>query len=502
MVSGGTCSMANSLSPSTHAPNETHLIARTVDAVWRFFTSVKVALWLIGATIGWVLIATLAQSYFPGWIAEQVPALKGLMVAWNNWEVWLSPPFLITLGVLSISIVLGGMVNRWSGIAQRVWHPNIRTSPGFFKVVGNHDEIVTTSMIAGVTAFATVAKKRRYCVLSHTDAKTGAVHLYADKNRYSPLATFPFHTGLVLIMLGAVWIASAGWREIGFLVPDGSSRPVGHYTGLVVTSKGFVDEYYNNASPRDYYSDLEISNEQGRLVMAKRLRVNDPINIGAISFHQATFGNAAKFIVRDSQAHTVFEDGIPLLQPTRSAQAVGVGADAAGEVRSIGVLQLDDLGIILRLVSSGGPLDETISAGQIALAVFDNRAIRGAAGPLGTATLDPGASTTISGLTFTFQREVRFTGLQITYAPGLPLIYIASAMIFLSVIVTFYLPQRRLRALLTTMADGQVRMQLGLQAKLDPGGAREFTEMTRSIRQACLQSLPIGKRGSFPTEAS
>ena len=132
--------------PSSRSTPERSPLARAADRVWGFFISVRVALWMIGLTIAWILIATLAQSTFPTWVAEQVPALTGLMNKWSNWEVWLSPPFLITLGLLAVSIVLGGMVNRWSGIAQRVWHPNVRTSPGFFKAVKNHDEITASSL--------------------------------------------------------------------------------------------------------------------------------------------------------------------------------------------------------------------------------------------------------------------------------------------------------------------------------------------------------------------
>ena len=453
-------------------------LARLVDRVWWFFTSVRVALWMIGATVAWVLVATLAQSTFPVWVAQQVPALSGLMNKWSNWEVWLSPPFLITLGLLAVSIVLGGMVNRWSGIAQRVWRPNVRTSPGFFNAVKQHDEAAAPSVPAGLAAFERAVTKKRYRLLSHTDARSGSVHLYADKHRYSPLATFPFHLGLVLIMVGAVWIASAGWREIGFFVPDGSTRPVGHGTGLTVTNNGFVDDYYDDGRAKDYYSDLDVRDATGKVVASGRLRVNSPINVGAVSLHQATFGNAAKLKITDPAGHVVFDDGVPLLDPSARAQALGV-------TRPIGVQRLDDLGVTVRVSSAGsGAPDDSLGAGQVAVAVFDNRAAKASAGPLGTAVLDPGAAATISGLTITFAREVRFTGLQITYAPGLPLIYLAAALIFFSILVTFYLPQRRLRALVTPLPDGAARLRLGAQVKLDLGGAREFTEIAAGVKAA------------------
>jgi len=73
--------------------------ARAADRVRGVSLSVRVALWMIGLTIMWVLIATLAQSTFPAWVAQQVPALTNLMNKWSNGEVWLLPTFLITLGL-------------------------------------------------------------------------------------------------------------------------------------------------------------------------------------------------------------------------------------------------------------------------------------------------------------------------------------------------------------------------------------------------------------------
>jgi len=455
---------------------ERSLLTHVVDRVWVFFTSVRIALWMIGVTSLWVLVATLAQSTFPTWVAQQVPALTDLMRAWTEWEVWLSPFFLVTLGVLAVSTVLGGIVNRWPGIAQRVWHPNVRTSTGFFRAVKQQAEYTAPTPEAAVAAFDSVLGSKRYRRLSFVD-KDGATHLYADKNRFTPLATIPFHVGIVSIMLGAVVMASLGWREIGFLIPDGGSKAVGHGTGLSVTNLGFVDDYYDDGRARDYYSDLEVRDVSGRVMTQGRLRVNDPLSVGAVSFHQATYGNAARFVVRDPSGNAVFEGGIPLLDPSARAQALGV-------TRTIGVQPLDALGLTLRIGGSSGPFDEQLRTGQVAVALFDNRAARQNAGPLGTATLDPGGSTTISGLTIQFQREVRFTGLQITYAPGLPIIYLASTTIFLALCITFYLPHRRIRALVTRQTDGTARLLLGAQVKLDLFGAQEFDKLSTSVKEA------------------
>ncbi len=472
--------MSPSPATDTTPKNDRSAVAALLDAVWWFFTSVRVALWLIGATIGWVLVATLAQSTFPAYLGRTIPATRGLMQRWANWAVWESPVFLLTLGLLVVSIILGGMVNRWPGIAQRIWRPGIRTSTGFFSAVKTSTTLDLPTPDAGVTTFMSVLGAHRYRTRSWRDEKSGATHLYGDKNRYSLLATFPFHTGLVLLMFGAMIAATFGWREIGFLVPDGSVRAVGHGTGLSIRNDGFVDAYYDDGRARDYYSDVEILRD-GQTVKAGRLRVNSPISYGSVSLHQATYGQAAKFVIADAATGAIrWDDSIPIYvsDDRRFARQF---TDALGEFEPTGVQPLEDLGITVRLVASAGSQDEKIGVGQMAIAIFDNRAVKVGSAPIGTGKLDPGGSVTIGGLTFTFQREVRFTGLQITHNPGLPIIIAAAVMIFFSIMVTFYLPHRRVRALVVPHADGAARMHVGAQVKLDIFGAKEFERLVTEI---------------------
>ena len=459
--------------------------------LWWFFTSVRVALWLIAATIFWVLVATLAQSTVPSIVAGLIPPLSGLMVRYSAWAVWESPLFLVTFSLLAVSIILGGMVNRWPGIRQRIWRPAIRTSPGFFRAVKHRDTLAAPDVEAGVAAFTGTLRAGQYRVRTQRDAHTGAVHCYADKNRFSLLATFPFHAGLVLLMIGGVVGATRGWREIGFTVPDGATRAVGHGTGLSVRSRGFVDDYYSDGRPSDYYTDLDIIKD-GAVVLSGRLRVNDPLSYNGVTLHQATFGQAAKFLITDAATGaTLWDDSIPVYVSSNQTFARQF-RDATGAFEPTGVQRFDDLGVILRLVGSAGPTDEKIPPGQLALAVFDTRAALQGAGPIGIGRLDPGGSTTISGLVFTYQRETRFSGLQITYNPAYPIIYGSALVVFLSTLVTFYLPHRRIRALVTPDAAGGATLRLGAQVKLDLFGAREFARLAREIRAAVADDARQG----------
>ena len=242
--------------------------ALITERLWGFFTSVRVALWLIG-TDNWLDTGRNPRAInLAGLFGAPRSPLNDLMQRWATWAVWESPLFLLTLILLAVSIVCGGMLNRWPGIRQRIWRPGIRTSPGFFRAVKQRETICVSDVETGVAAFRDTLRTRHYRVISQQDAQ-GAVHCYADKNRYSLLATYPFHLGLVVLMVGAMIAATLGWREIGFLVPDGATRAIGHGTGLSVRNHAFVDSYYDDGRAKDYYTDLDILKD-GQVVKSGR----------------------------------------------------------------------------------------------------------------------------------------------------------------------------------------------------------------------------------------
>jgi hypothetical protein len=67
---------------------------------------------------------------------------------------------------------------------------------------------------------------------------------------------------------------------------------------------------------------------------------------------------------------------------------------------------------------------------------------------------------------------------------------VAAALIFFSTVVTFYVPHRRVRALVVPRADGGATMHLGAQVKLDLFGAREFEKLAAEI-QAKAAITPV-----------
>ena len=196
-----------------------------------------------------------------------------------------------------------------------------------------------------------------------------------------------------------------GWRDNAFMVPEGSTRAVGRETGLVVRNEGFTDEYFPSGTAKDYRSDLVVL-QDGKEVARKTIRVNDPLDVAGVRFHQAFFGPAAVMRVRDPQGNVIFEDGV----------ALGYQFDGTGIPRNGGFFVLGNRQMavyVLVPAAQRGP-DPEIPAGNVRLEIFLPRQAR----PSAVETLPQGTPREVLGYTFEFVRERQFSGLQVVAQSG------------------------------------------------------------------------------------
>jgi cytochrome c biogenesis protein len=92
------------------------------------------------------------------------------------------------------------------------------------------------------------------------------------------------------------------------------------------------------------------------------------------------------------------------------------------------------------VVPSSGKPDPKIKAGQIQLEVDQD----GKKEPIATQVVDQGKPATIAGLTYTFQRTRQFTGLIVAHDPGVPFVWLGSALLVIGLYLVFFFPHRRI----------------------------------------------------------
>ena len=145
------------------------------------------------------------------------------------------------------------------------------------------------------------------------------------------------------------------------------------------------------------------------------------------------------------QGELVFQDGV----------ALGWRSDRGGLKRPLGKFSVPGTDLSAYVVApADARMDPLIMAGQMRIELY-----RGDFNtPIAMEILDPGQPKTIAGLEFTFLRERQFSGFQITKDPGNMLIWIASGLFILGLVLVFYFPHRQVWARAHAEGEGRSRL--------------------------------------------
>jgi cytochrome c biogenesis protein len=449
-----------------------------VDRIWRFFCSVRAAVVEIAILAVLVLAGTLRGSSVPRSIADTFPITAPVVDRWYAWDVFRSLPFAGILTILAVAIAVC-TINRAPGIWQAIAHPSVATTHGFLR---NAETSAVFAASISPHAFAsqleTALRSRHYRVLA--EERNGEIHLYADRWRFSRLATFPFHLALIMILAGGIVGATWGFRENEFYIPEGSVRELGHGTGLDVRLDDFSEVYREDGTALAYRSDITLLRD-GQPIESGSMTVNNPFTFGNIVFYQSGFGQAVALKIEDSAGQVLFDDALPL-GPFQSR--LNPDAPAAR-------MDLLPAGVALSVVApdenpANAPELDTLRLrpGEMFFMIRPLGGESPIAQPVG-ATVSQGDSIQLGDLSLTFVRERRFSVLQVASNPGIPLFIAASVLLVGGLAVTFYFPHRRVRGIVSTTAEGSL-------ARLAPIARRDWSAKRVFVRLAVETGRQLG----------
>src|SRR3954470_20655398 len=446
-----------------------------VDRVWRFFCSVRAAVVEIAILAILVLVGTLRGSSVPQSIADLAPVTAPLVERWYAWDVFRSLPFAGILTLLSVPISVC-TINRAPGIWQAIAHPSVSTTHGFLRNAET-SAVFTAPMPADAFAsqLETALRSRNYRVLS--EERNDEIHLYADRWRFSRLATFPFHLALIMILAGGIVGATWGFRENEFYIPEGSVRELGHGTGLDVRLDDFSEVYREDGMALAYRSDITVMRD-GQPLESGSMTVNNPLTFGNIVFYQSGFGQAVALKIENSAGQVLFDDALPL-GPFQSK--LNPDAPAAR-------MDLLPAGVALSVVApdedpANAPELDTLNLrpGEMFFMIRPLGPDSPITQPVGQ-TVGQGDSIRLGDLQLTFEREKRFSVLQAARNPGIPIFFAAAVLLVGGLSVTFYFPHRRIRGIVTTTPEGSVA-HLAPIARRDWSARRVFEGLIVKLGQ-------------------
>lgn len=274
---------------------------RLLDKVWKTLASLKtgmVLLLLIAMTnlVGSFVIqedqaqpGQMARAYSP----EMLQRLRdlGLTEIYQSW--W----FVLLLIITTVSLVVAS-IDIWPRFFRPVrhWRPTIRLKTlqrlryHTTRTVKAADSLLLRRHLAQ-------ALSRKFSRVWEGQDIQGNPVVYADKGRWSHLAVFVIHAGLVLILVGGGAGTKFGFEgqmklaegEDSHLFYDNKGKGPVRPIGFRVLLKDTRVETYENGSPKAYYSDLAVI-EDGQIVKEQTIKVNKPMEYRGVYFYQATYG--------------------------------------------------------------------------------------------------------------------------------------------------------------------------------------------------------------------
>lgn len=407
----------------------------------------------------------LHDIYDPTLGAGVVNALERLQL----FQVFSSTWFSIGLVLLIISIVvctIDRTPRLWRTSAEiRVVQPDAFYDP----------RLPDRALMAGIGADQVATVLRRHHFAVRREVADGATYLYADRNRWTKLATLISHLGLVLFLVAAA-ITSRFGVEQGLVVAEGETltvQAIGTPGLLLVRNLGFEAPGFDTGHPTDFTTHLAVY-QDGTQIAEKTIRVNDPLQVAGFTFHQNGFGPAPDVVIRDTSGKPLWTGPIPMTD-----QAAGLPfTEFAVPGRDV-ALQL-----LLQRASDG--------VGVLLVLPFRATGTNADGSPIITGleplALTRGESATSQGTDFSVElRDFgQYTLLIAKKDPGAAIVWGAFGLLIVGLLITFWMPRRRIWGRLD--ADGRLAMAVRADRYVDVG--REFGRVLDDLVAARSESAP------------
>lgn len=397
-----------------------------------------------------------AQARFGGWTA--------VMDFLGFFNMWISPLFLSVTVLLTLSII-ACTVHRLPVLIDKTMKPRTHVSDRFFQNAQYRASIpVAASRSHALENVEKSLKKRHFRVVP--DPQEPESRLFADRFRWGPFGTVVAHASFVILILAFAVSGFTGFDDT-LEIAVGDTVDVGHNTGLTVTAESFQDSYDDMGHPIDYVSHL-IVHEGEQVVADQEVRVNTPIVVDGVRFHQASFGIAATVTVMGPDSTALFEGPVPLKWTSND------GLNSIGRVD----LPAQDLEVIV-VAPASGQRTSNIEAGTVLFEIY--KASTGER--LDAVTVTQGTSEEIGTLTVSFQREQTYTGIIVRKDPGTWWMWVGSILLIIGMLMTFGFRHRRLWVWIEDEGETGARVHLASVEEPDSILEREFVEMVEEINK-------------------
>ncbi|SDH35164.1 cytochrome c biogenesis protein ResB [Desulfosporosinus hippei] len=424
-----------------------------VEDIWRFFSSMKLGLILLGLV---ALVAGIG-TVFPqeNLDPEGAKAVSELWQTLGFTNIYGSTLFRLLMGLLCINLIVCS-IQRFQGIYKQTFAlkppENVTSVPNKIqaKLKGEREPLKSSVQ--------DLLQRSGFKVTSQEIDKDWS--FIAVKRRLGNWGSLISHISFVVLVIGAILGTTLGFK--GFMMPSaGTTVPL----SSINLSKGSVkqdfdvhiysaeDRFLENGDRDNWYTDMAII-ENGQEVLRQTISVNHPLTYQGVTFYQASFANGARLTVdlKDQKIPVVLQDhgGNYFQAPGTDLYLLAAAIKSDPKEPAM-----------LYQVYRGTGVDP-VQKGQINL----------------------GQTIDVQGeYKLTLEGNAGFTGLQVKEDPGVTVIWLGCALLLLGLILSFYWRTVVVSGVFKSGQDSNGELTIGARAgKVTGGLQQEFDRLILGIQ--------------------
>ncbi len=270
-----------------------------MDRIWRFFSSVKLAIVLIILIVTTAIIGTVIQQGLPveAYIQHYGSSTYRFLNFFELFDMYHSWWFELLLILFIINVAVCSF-ERLPAIVKMVSKPKLRIPVEKISAFKERQTIGYTGKRDALIASLSDRLKEIYKEPVHTTAAEGDF-MYLEKGRIARFGPYVTHLSLIIIFIGVLIGSFLGFDAYVNLVPGDSTNIVRTTRGdrdltlpFTIKCNKFHVEFYRSGIPKAYKSDLTLLRDD-RQIAHKVIDVNQPLTYKGITIYQASYGPAS-----------------------------------------------------------------------------------------------------------------------------------------------------------------------------------------------------------------
>ncbi len=421
---------------------------------WDFFASVKLAIYsliLIAVTsiIGTLIPQNASQSFYFHKYGNFLYKLFALLNFYDMYHAWW---FLLLLFLLVINIVVCS-IDRLNKTWKIIFPKKVTFNTERFKKLKNRQTFIANNNFEKTTLeYKKFLSKKFNTILEKKS--DDSIAFFGEKGRWTRLGVYIVHLSIIFLLIGALIGAFLGFKG-NLNLNEGQSadsvmipnQKFEKKFGFTIKCNTFIVKFYDTGMPEEFKSSISII-EDNKEIFKKDIIVNDPLRYKSINFFQANYGVSSAdnldLEINSHKSKMIYHQKVKLDESFKLPEN-------GGEFTLIKYIpQFDFKGHNLG-ESFIGKL--TKPDGKEFMVVMPTR----------FPTFDKMRKGDFSFIADTFEKKY-YTGLQVTYDPGVIFVYIGFVLMIAGCMVTFFMSHQSIMLEIVHEKDDELSISVAGKA--------------------------------------